>query len=238
MEEQPVHETSDQHRAFDDYYEEYNTLMEKNLRIVTPKGNISYFAEHKMAIFKKLVKPEPARILEYGCGIGNNLPFLRQNFPGIPIWGCDTSEKSLEIARQRFPDIRFFLISGEGTGDFRSDCILVADVIHHIPGPFRDHYMKKILGFLEAGGEIVFFEHNPYNPLTRFLVSTCPFDDKAELLSLRCMRGLLRKHGLTVKESGYCFYFPEFLRYFDAFEHLLTWIPLGGKYYVHAVRNS
>ena len=222
---------------FNDYFEKYNHLMEKNLRILSPKGNISYFAEYKMALFKKIIRNRPSRILEYGCGIGNNLPFLRKNFPSVPLFGCDTSEKSLDVARQLYPNITFFLISSEEDTTLRFDCILVADVIHHIPRDKRDFYMKKILEYLEPGGEIVFFEHNPYNPLTRILVSTCPFDENAELVSVRKIRDLLTHHGLTIMESKYCFYFPEFLKYFNRFESLLSFIPLGGKFYVHAVRN-
>jgi SAM-dependent methyltransferase len=223
---------------FNEYFEKYNNLMEKNLRILSPKGNISYFAEHKMALLKKLIRNQPTRILEYGCGIGNNLPFLRKNFPTVPLFGCDTSEKSLDVARQHYPDITFFLISDEQEDTApRFDCVLVADVIHHIPHDKRDFYMKKILEYLEPGGDIVFFEHNPYNPLTRILVSTCPFDKNAELVSLRKIRDLLTHHELIIMESRYCFYFPEFLKYFNRFESLLSFIPLGGKFYVHAVRN-
>jgi SAM-dependent methyltransferase len=238
MNRRPVQE-NDMHQSliFNEYFEKYNTLMEKNLRILSPKGNISYFAEHKMAIFKNLIRKKPSKILEYGCGIGNNLPFIRKNFPTVPLWGCDTSEKSLEVARQHFPDVNFFLISDEENTDLQFDCILVADVIHHIPHDQRHFYMKKILEYLEPRGEVVFFEHNPYNPLTRFLVNTCPFDENAELVSRGTIRGLMRNYGLTVLESGYCFYFPEFLRYFDRFERLLSYIPLGGKYYVHAIQN-
>lgn len=227
----------DESLLFNEYFEKYNHLMEKNLRILSPKGNISYFAEYKMALFKKCIRNRPSRILEYGCGIGNNIPFIRKNFPKTPLFGCDTSEKSLDVARQLYPDLSFFLISDGENTSLRFDCILVADVIHHIPRDKREFYMKKILEYLEPGGDIVFFEHNPYNPLTRILVSTCPFDKNAELVSLRRIQELLTLHGLTILESRYCFYFPEFLKFFNRFEFLLSFIPLGGKFYVHAVRN-
>jgi len=222
---------------FNDYFEKYNKMMEQNLRVLTSKGNIFYFAEHKMKLFRDLIPGTPQKILEYGCGIGNNLSFLRKNFPDVPIWGCDTSEKSLMVARMYHPDINFFLISEKTTAEIQFDCILVSDVIHHIPQKRRDFYMEKILECLLPSGRIVFFEHNPYNPLTRHFVNTCPFDENAELISMRKMRGLLAHHKLNIIESKYCFYFPEFIRYLDRFEPLLSWLPLGGKYYVLAHKN-
>jgi len=228
---------TDQSLVFNDYYNQYNKLMEENLRFLTPKGNIGYFAERKMAILRKLMTTTPEKILEYGCGIGNNLSFLKKQFPGVPIWGCDTSEKSLEVAEQKHPDIHFFLISQANNSNMKFDCILVSDVVHHIPASQREFYLEKILDYLTPSGKIVFFEHNPLNPLTRVLVSTCPFDENAELISLRSMRDLLKNKGLFVVKSRYCFYFPEFLQYFDRFEHMISWLPFGGKYYVLAAKN-
>jgi len=222
---------------FNEYFDKYNKLMEKNLRILAPSGNISYFSQHKISILKKILPGNPRHILEYGCGIGNNLFFIRLFFPNVQIWGCDTSEKSIEVARNQFPDIQFFLISDRDESFRQFDCVLVGDVIHHIPSDQRNYYLKRITEYIRPGGYCVFFEHNPYNPLTRFLVSTCPFDAHAELVTLGEMRDLLTANHLKIVESKYCFFFPEFLKSFDHFEEWLSKIPLGGKYYVLAVKN-
>lgn len=232
-----IEQNPDQSLIFNDYFEKYNKLMEQNLRFLVSKGNIFYFAEHKVKLFKMLISGDPRKILEYGCGIGNNLSFLEKSFPDVPIWGCDTSEKSLEVARTHYPDINFFIISEKGGEKIQFDCILVSDVIHHIPSEQRDFYMDKILEYLLPSGKIVFFEHNPYNPLTRHFVNTCPFDKNAELISLKEMRDLLMHHKLNITESKYCFYFPEFMRYLDRFESFLSWLPIGGKYYVFAHKS-
>jgi SAM-dependent methyltransferase len=222
---------------FNDYFDKYNKLMEKNLWILAPSGNISYFSQHKISILKKILPENPRNILEYGCGIGNNLYFIRQFFPDAQIWGCDTSEKSINVARNQFPDIQFFLISDNNDSDSKFDCVLVGDVVHHILLDERSYYLKRIIDYIRPGGYCVFFEHNPYNPLTRFLVSTCPFDEQAVLLTLGQMKSLLSANGLKIIESKYCFYFPEFLRSLDRFEDYFSKIPLGGKYYVLAIKN-
>jgi SAM-dependent methyltransferase len=222
---------------FDEYFEKYNKLMQKNLWIVAPTGNISYFPEHKMSIFKNILPRRPETILEYGCGIGNNLPYIRKQFPGIPVWGCDTSQKSLDVAREHYPEINFFLISDQVTDELTFDCILVADVIHHIPYHQRNFFLKRIENYLGSAGNLVIFEHNPYNPLTRFFVNTCPFDMNTELISLRKMCNLLTDHNLTILKSQYCFYFPEFLSFLDRFEYMLSGLPFGGKYCILAVKK-
>ncbi|HUW85966.1 MAG TPA: class I SAM-dependent methyltransferase [Methanoregula sp.] len=211
--------------------------MKKNLWVLAPSGNISYFSRHKIAILKKILPEKPRKILEYGCGIGNNLYFIRQFFPDTQVWGCDTSEKSIEAARKQFPDIQFFLIPDRRDSCQQFDCVLVGDVIHHIPPNQRDYYMERIADYIRPGGHCVIFEHNPYNPLTRLLVSTCPFDAHAELITLRQMKDLLTTHRFKITDSKYCFYFPEFLERFNCFEDCLSKIPFGGKYYVLAIKN-
>lgn len=46
-------------------------------------------------------RPEPARILEIGCGTGRNLDLLARRFPGAEITGVDISAAMLERARIR-----------------------------------------------------------------------------------------------------------------------------------------
>lgn len=236
-EQRPNGNEAEEALRFNEYFDKYNELMEKNLRILAPSGNISYFAQHKISILKKILPENPRSLLEYGCGIGNNLFFISQFFPDTEIWGCDTSEKSIEVARNQFPDIQFFLISESEKLSRQFDCVLVGDVIHHIPSDQRDYYLQRINEYVRPGGHCVFFEHNPYNPLTRLLVSTCPFDEYAELLTLGQMRDLLTTNRLKIIDSKYCFFFPEFLKSLDRFEDYLSKIPLGGKYYVLAIKN-
>ncbi len=222
--------------AFNDYYKSYNLLLKKNLRFLTLNGNISYFAEYKMAICKKLLGDTPKKILEYGCGVGNNIGFLAQLFPDAKIYGCDTSENSLAIAQECYPGVNFFLISESYPQTSRFDIILIADVLHHIPEKNRDHYMKIINGLLEPNGKLVFFEHNPYNPVTKLLVKTCPFDDKAQLITKNQLIKMLLSNGYQTRESGYCMFFPELLKFFNRFEGGLLCLPFGGKYYVVATK--
>jgi S-adenosylmethionine-diacylgycerolhomoserine-N-methlytransferase len=46
-------------------------------------------------------QPEPARILEIGCGTGHNLARLAQRFPRAHLTGVDLSDSMLAIARRK-----------------------------------------------------------------------------------------------------------------------------------------
>ena len=65
------------------------------------------------------------------------------------------------------------------------DLVLAICVFHHIPPSERPYVMREIHRILRPGGIVAVFEHNPLNPLTRYVVKQCEFDIDAELLSLR-----------------------------------------------------
>jgi hypothetical protein len=76
------------------------------------------------------------------------------------------------------------------------------------------------------------FEHNPYNPVTRRLVNTCPFDADAVLLARAETVSLLKAAGLEPSAAAYCLFFPQMLAALRPLEAWLGWLPLGGQYFV------
>ena len=74
-------------------------------------------------------------------------------------------------------------------------------------------------------------EHNPFNPVTRLIVSRTPVDADAILLRASEARRLAAGAGLTALELDYFLYFPQALyRYLGPMEALLAKMPLGGQY--------
>lgn len=51
-------------------------------------------------------KSEGTSFLDIGCGTGNHIVYLQKNFK---IEGLDSSEEMIEIARKKFPRLRFYL---------------------------------------------------------------------------------------------------------------------------------
>jgi SAM-dependent methyltransferase len=216
---------------FDDYSERYDELMKKRLGFF--EKDEGYFARYKIELVRRLLHTRPRRILEYGCGIGRNMGHLGRIFPDSEIYGCDISKKSIEVAHRKNPGA-FFFIAGENPPVPSFDLVIVANVLHHVPPPERRTVVGGQVRLLAAQGCIFVFEHNPYNPLTRRIVNTCPFDKDAVLLEPGESRRLLEDAGASVERLGYCLFFPGFMRGIRRLERILAWLPLGGQYYVEA----
>lgn len=212
---------------FDDYSHEYNDILENQLRKFS--GNIDFFAEYKVSIIKRMIGKSPNKILEYGCGIGRNLIFLQRYFPEARIFGCDISQESLEIAKKN----EFAKLYRLGFDEIKEnfDLIFISCVFHHIEPIKRGDAVENIYCLLKQGNVFV-FEHNPYNPLTRHLVATCPFDKDAILLSLKECSKLFTSKGFIKKANHYYLFVPPKLKKLFFMEKYLGWLPLGGQYFI------
>jgi SAM-dependent methyltransferase len=221
---------------FDEHAEIYEKTLEKDLEFFGEESG--YFAEYKIRIIKKTLGSDaPLNILEYGCGIGMNIKFFSQQFPDAKITGCDISEKSLDVAKKRNdPSVNFFLINEENISKYINsfDLIFVSCVFHHIQPHLREQSMKNIFNLLKDNGSFYFFEHNPYNPVTRYIVNTCVWDTDAILLYPKESLNLINKSGFKLENKRYTLFFPAFLRFLRFMESFLFFLPLGGQYYIKA----
>jgi len=219
---------------FDAHADNYNEMLRESVGFFS--DDEAYFARYKVDLVRSVTALEPKTILEYGCGIGRNLPFLKDAFPAASIKGSDVAPKSLEIARNGNPDVEFFLEDGAAnTGSF--DLIFVASVYHHIPPPQRAQVTATLADRLNPGGELYIFEHNPYNPITRRIVNNCPYDADAVLLRPHETKSLLHNASLEVSASSYCLFIPPKLSRLSWMERGLGWLPLGGQYWVRGTRR-
>ena len=215
---------------FDEIAEKYNTILGEQLKFFDEDD--SYFAEYKIIKLKNLLKFEPKSILDFGCGIGRSTLFLQRYFPKASIYGSDTSQKSLIKAKKLLPSVEFFLIDELVNKTNVFDVIFISNVFHHIEPDKRLKTMELISVASKAGALMVVFEHNPYNPVTRYLVNTCPFDHDAVLLKPQELKTLFRKVGIKNIGVKYTLFFPGFLKYLRFLEPYLGFLPLGGQYVV------
>jgi SAM-dependent methyltransferase len=227
-----------QKKAFDAFAADYDALQHKNLG---PFGkDLNVFARYKVEMTRHLIQSDPTSILEFGCGTGRNLPFLREAFPKAAIWGCDISAESLSYAAQRASDVSLFVSDSTDILDAYKeefDLVFLAGVLHHIPASERESWMQALAGTLHRDGRLVVFEHNPWNPLTRHLVNTCPYDADAELVWPRDCRCLIEGTALKAGRVRYTLLFPWRPSSLVAVERLLDRFPLGGQYCVIAHRQ-
>lgn len=214
---------------FDDFASDYKGHISDALGVLG--GDVNYYVERKVQILRKLLKGQKIeRILDFGCGIGQAVPFLKNYFDPATLVGSDSSSESLAIAHHQYN----FLATSEPNQleDQYFDLIFVSNVLHHIDPVKRADVMRQLCSKLRIGGKIAVFEHNPFNPITRRVVGNCVFDEGVELLSSKNVRRLLEESKLINEViCGYCMFVPEKMRRLNRLEGFLTRIPLGGQHF-------
>jgi 2-polyprenyl-3-methyl-5-hydroxy-6-metoxy-1,4-benzoquinol methylase len=209
---------------FDSVAADYSRLHAQN--VAASGEGIEYFAQYKVSCLKRMGVTRGDRVLDYGCGIGNITRLLVQHFDRVT--GYDPSSESLAMARAAVPEASFHADLAELLTD-TFDVAVLSGVLHHVPKGERIGVLRSVLGLLRPGGRVVIFEHNPYNPLTRHAVDTCPFDDDAVLLAPRELRRLLAEAQCVDRWQKYIVFFPRLLRLLRPLEPALGFFPLGAQ---------
>ena len=217
---------------FDQYAGQYEALIAAQTNFFERDND--YFVRYKVERARQLAGEVDA-VLDFGCGIGRAMPHFRAAFPTADVAGCDPSADSIAIARRENPDCRFFGMEELGAAT-KFDLVLASCVFHHIAPAERQDALRFCYDRLKPGGHLVIFEHNPFNPVTRRLVSTCPFDADAVLLTMGETKKRMREAQFTIAQTGYCLFFPGALAALRPLENFLGWLPLGGQYFVSGVR--
>jgi SAM-dependent methyltransferase len=225
---------------FDKFADEYLAAHAENLKI--SGEDPAYFARYKIEELRRRwtreQRPEPAAVLDFGCGIGASLAHLQRAFPNATLTGLDVSAKSLAIARTRVSEgVNLVLHDGEDKMPFAPesyDLIFTACVFHHIDSSLHEPLFASLLGVLKPGGILCVFEHNPVNPVTRYIVATCPFDENAVLIHAKHLQAQVRRAGFGHSVIAYTGFFPGPLRALRPLETILQHLPVGAQYYVWA----
>jgi ubiquinone/menaquinone biosynthesis C-methylase UbiE len=226
---------------FDQFADEYHALVDRSIRASGEAPE--YFAQYKVNDVHALWRRESAAhpnptILDFGCGVANSLPHFRRTFPASRILCLDVSPRSLNIASQRFPGMAEYVCFDGATMPVASssvDIVFAACVFHHIDHAEHVPILCEFRRILRPGGLACVFEHNPFNPLTRHAVNTCPFDAHARLITARQMKRRCRAAGFTAAAARYRIFFPGALRLLRPLERVLTWCPIGAQYCVVAM---
>jgi trans-aconitate methyltransferase len=159
-----------------------------------------------------------------------SLPYIKKYFPKSRIVATDISARSMEYVASHHADIT--VLPDQALRENTYDLIFANVVFHHIPPEVRSQVIHRLSSLLRDKGRLVVFEHNPYNPVTRHMVSICPYDEDAILIPLNGMKKLVDvQENLKVDKYGYCLFFPKALVFLRDFEKYLRWLPLGGQYF-------
>lgn len=224
---------------FDMLADEYRVLHKENITITGEAPE--YFSEYKISDLAEIlirIKLPTATFLDFGCGIGNSLPYLRKYFPGSEVHCADVSARSLEIAQCRFPGPENYVLINNSIPlpTASQDVVFSACVFHHIPHEEHLHWLVELRRITKPGGMLAIYEHNPLNPLTVRAVNTCPLDVNAKLIRGAAMRKRVMDSGWEDAQLDYKLFFPALLSALRPMERHLEWLALGAQYRMVARR--
>ena len=211
---------------FDDFSSNYEDKILKSFGNID--SNVSYYHSGKAKIAKRELTFNPDKILDFGCGIGSMLKFLKENFNYSKFYAYDESSKSLEHVKTKYPDVN--CIYNLNTIE-KFDLIVLSNVIHHVKSGERNNLFKKIYNLLDDNGSLLIYEHNPYKPITLKVVANCEFDIDAELINKKNLIKLCNENNFKLQKSGYIHFFPSKLKFFFNLERYLKWLFLGAQYF-------
>ncbi len=179
---------------------------------------------------RQFMETSRGAVLDVGCGTGSLTKLIAPHF--AEAHGSDISSQSIEIAKQHLPAARFVLSSESVLpyADNQFDLTFTSCVMHHVPPDNWCSYVAEMARVTKPGGLIAILEHNPWNPVTRYVVSNCVFDRDAILLSAKKSRSLLKAAGLDVIGIPYILFVPIKMPLIQRLEYFLRWIPLGAQY--------
>ena len=224
-----------QFQSFDDYASSYRAEMGDALGRLG--GESSYYLRQKVKLLSRELRLSPPRhVLDFGCGIGQAVPFLLEAFAPDSLVCTDESKESLNMLRASYPNVR--AVGLEDVDDEAFDLVFVANVLHHIEPGLRRDVVRNLCRRLRPRGTVAVFEHNPLNPVTRKIVSNCSFDEGVILLSKsESMSYFDGNEDMVIVKAGYCLFTPEPLKKLNWIDSLLHRVPLGGQHFVLAQRK-
>jgi 2-polyprenyl-3-methyl-5-hydroxy-6-metoxy-1,4-benzoquinol methylase len=220
---------------FDAFADSYQDLVTDSVRISGEPSD--YFASYKARYLARVFKGRAKnKVLDYGCGVGSLSKHLRLELRPRTVDGFDPSSESLRSVE---PHLRQQGLFTDTLSDLREDydLVVLANVLHHVLPADREKLLTGIYSRLRVGGILAVFEHNPYNPLTRWAVSQCSFDEDAILLHNSEVRHRLQKIGFQLFRRDFIVFFPKILSFLRPLEPLLGWCPLGAQHSVLGVKS-
>lgn len=236
-------EHPDAFRAFSDR-ERYDGALARALSVSGESKD--FFARGRIETTRALLEaagaldpvlgnPTP-RVLDFGCGIGDSTPLLRDILGAREVVGVDPSEASVAHGKQlHAAEARVQLVSSSSfVADATFDVVYTNGVFHHIPLGERGAAAHVMRAALRPGGRVFLWENHAGNPGTRLVMKRCEFDDDAIPVWPHRARRLMASVGLDVECTEYRFLFPRALSFLRPLEKRLLRLPIGAQYVVVA----
>ena len=236
----PIAQEENRAADFDDHAMHYEESVDRSVSFTG--RDAAFYARRKVEILEDIVRPglgslQGLNLLDVGCGTGTTDRHLAPRVR--TLHGVDISEEMLVKAQHNVPKAKFAWYDGEKLpfADETFDVVVAICVLHHVPVSMRFKVVSEMVRVTRPEGIVAVFEHNPYNPLTRYAVNTCDLEQDASLLSCRETVGLLKDSAVVEPEVRHFLFSPLGGAIGCSLDRHLRHIRLGGQY-VAWVRRS
>jgi len=220
---------------FNEFKDSYRDQVNKSISF-SGKG-LDFFTAVKADWLREIIRTQAEngrrpRVLDIGCGHGFIHSLLRDT--DVDLVGTDLATDVLTLARDLNPGVCY--TSYDGTRlPFASeafDITFAICVMHHVPPELWNGFLTEMKRVVKPRGLAVVFEHNPYNPLTRYVVASNDIDRDAVLLSSVRLKRLMLQSGFKSADSRFILFSPFDHRFFRWLDTSMGWCPFGAQYYV------
>ena len=225
-------------KEFDAYASQYETALNEGLSVSGEAPE--YFASKQVQWTAQVLANSGTinSVLDFGCGVGIATPLIQTAFEPESICGFDPSTEAIKRAHVEFGNEGVnFTATTQAIADNEFDLAYCNGVFHHILPVDRPAAFATVFRALKHGGWFAFWENNPWNPGTRYVMSKIPFDRDAIVISPIQARSLVITAGFEVARTDAWFLFPRSLGWLRPLEKLVHRLPLGAQYLVLAQKQ-
>jgi SAM-dependent methyltransferase len=174
------------------------------------------------------------RYLDFGCGTGDFVNLVAGRSARWSLEACDVSGGMLREAERRHPAlasaVTFWDCEASAVPAGAYDLITVICVMHHIQPASWESKLRELWDGIRPGGSLFVFEHNPRNPVTRFMVWREPIDKNAVLIDPSTMASMLSGLGSPDLDITHFLFLPPRMPGLRTLEGPLARLPFGGQY--------
>ena len=182
----------------------YNSPFYANYRRLESRriGHQRYFSMSMYTDMNRLAQwlgeDKTISILDYGCGPGSFLAFLRERCGFANVEGLEINRDSIDIGKDAYALSMASTVEELSRSSY--DCVLLLEVLEHVPKP--DRFLQEVLKLVKPGGRILLTTPAVDNLLGRFYPSRCPHytaPSHVSLFTTKAMTSLLNRMGLELE---------------------------------------
>jgi ubiquinone/menaquinone biosynthesis C-methylase UbiE len=111
------------------------------------------------------------KILDIGCATGNFLYKIQKINKYIELYGVDSSNKMINIAKTKFKNINFYNLNAENINFPKNyfDIVTIIETLHHLKN--QKLILEKIYDILKKNGIFIIVEPDINNKIIKFFIN-------------------------------------------------------------------